>query len=266
MRQKTDMGKLRTGWAIQVRVLQALMIRELTTRFGRENIGFLWIMGEPLLFASLVSLMWSVVKGPEENGLSVVAFVVSGYIPLTLFRHSVSRCIALFQANGSLMYHRQIKMLDFIFVRFFIEVIGCMMAYIFTASILIYFELFPVPADLGALLAGWFLYSYFVMSLCLIIAPLSDISELMEKLLPVSTYIAIPVSGTFNMAGWLAPQAREYILLSPMVTGMELMREGVFGDRVTVYYDVPWTLAVSTVLMLIGLGLCRKVRRTMVVE
>ena len=32
------------------------MIRELVTRFGRENIGFLWMMVEPLLFASSSAL------------------------------------------------------------------------------------------------------------------------------------------------------------------------------------------------------------------
>ena len=41
-------SRLKSGWDIQVRVIKALMIRELTTRFGRENIGFLWVMAEPL--------------------------------------------------------------------------------------------------------------------------------------------------------------------------------------------------------------------------
>jgi len=38
------MRSLREGWRIQARVIGALMIRELNTRFGRDNIGFLWIM------------------------------------------------------------------------------------------------------------------------------------------------------------------------------------------------------------------------------
>ena len=54
------------GWRIQRRVIGALMIRELVTRFGRENIGFLWMMVEPLLFAGLVGIMWRYMKGPED--------------------------------------------------------------------------------------------------------------------------------------------------------------------------------------------------------
>src|SRR6476469_6820017 len=124
-------SRLASGWRIQRRVISALMIRELVTRFGRENIGFLWMMVEPLLFAGLVGIMWRYMKGPEEHGVSVVAFVATGYIPLTLFRHAISRCMRVFSVNGSLLYHRQIKVLDFILVRFLIEVIGAMMAYLF---------------------------------------------------------------------------------------------------------------------------------------
>jgi capsular polysaccharide transport system permease protein len=61
------LSRLRTGLQTQGRVIHALIIRELITRFGRENIGFLWIMVEPLLFASLVSVMWRLIHGPEEH-------------------------------------------------------------------------------------------------------------------------------------------------------------------------------------------------------
>ena len=123
-------SRLREGWAVQLRVVHALIIRELITRFGRENIGFLWIMAEPLLFAGLVGMLWYFTKGPQEHGISVVAFVATGYIPLTLFRHGVSRSVAVFTANQSLLYHRQIKIMDFILARFIIEILGSMMAYL----------------------------------------------------------------------------------------------------------------------------------------
>lgn len=260
------MASFRTAWAIQKRVIGALMMREITTRFGRENIGFLWIMGEPLLFAVLVGIMWSYLHGSSEHGVSVMAFVVSGYIPLTLFRHAVSKSIALFVANNSLMYHRQIGIYDFIFVRFLIEMIGSMMAYLFIAIILISLDYFPAPADIGLLISGWLLYSFITLSMCLVIAPLSEMSEVLEKFMPVVTYIMIPFSGTFNMASWLSPNVREVLLYSPFVTAMELMRAGIFGDKVTPYYNFPVALAVPMIFSLLGFALCRQIRRHLVVE
>lgn len=254
--------RLRDTMRIQMRVIHALMIRELHTRFGRENIGFLWIMVEPLLFAGLVSVIWRYMKGPEEHGVSVVAFVVSGYIPLTLFRHCVTRCVALFLANSSLLYHRQVHVIDFIIVRFLIEMIGSMMAFLFIGLILIQFDLFPVPADTGMLVWGWLLYCLFTLSLCFVIAPLSEISEVLEKFIPVTTYIMIPFSGAFSMVSWLTPAMRPYLMWSPFVNAMEIIRAGIWGDKLAVYYDVWNPLICSLVCMAIGLPLCRHVRRT----
>jgi capsular polysaccharide transport system permease protein len=261
-----SLSRLRRGWKAQVSVIHALMIRELTTRFGRENIGFLWIMIEPLLFAGLVAIIWRFMRGPEEHNISIVAFVVTGYIPITLFRHGVGRSISLFVANSSLLYHRQIKIIDFIFVRFIIELIGCMMAYVFIATILIAFGLFPVPDDLGMFLVGWFLYALFTLSLCFVIAPLSEKSEVLEKFMPVTTYVMIPFSGLFTMNAWLTPPMRQYLLYSPFVNAMEIMRKGIWGGKVTAYYDVWNPLICSAVVMLIGLALSRSARRTLTVE
>jgi len=260
------MSSFAAGWRIQRRVIGALMIRELVTRFGRENIGFLWMMVEPLLFAGLVGIVWRFVKGPEEHGVSVVAFVATGYIPLTLFRHVLGRSIRLFSANGSLMYHRQVKILDFMLVRFLIEVIGSMMAFVFIATLLFTIGEFPIPADVGALLVGWFVYCLFTFAVCLVLAPLSEMSDVLEKLVPVTTYIMIPFSGTFNMVSWLTPEAQNVMYYSPFVHAMEMIRYGVFGDRVNAVWDLSVPIGASLVLLLIGLGLCRRVRRTLVVE
>lgn len=254
------------AWRVQTRVVHALMLRELHTRFGRENIGFLWIMVEPLLFAGLVSIMWRLVKGPEEHGVGIVAFVVTGYIPITLFRHAVSRSISIFVANGSLLYHQQIKILDFIVVRFVLEMLGGMMAFAFIVPVLIYFEAFPVPSDMGMFILGWLIYSLVTLSICLVIAPLSEMSEVVEKLVPVTTYIMIPFSGAFSMASWLSPSVRDYMLLSPFVDAMELMRGGIWGDELTVYYNLSVPLVFSMICTLLGLALCRRVRRHMAVE
>lgn len=43
--------------AIQRRVIGALLMREIITRYGRNNIGFLWLFVEPLLMTLLIRLV-----------------------------------------------------------------------------------------------------------------------------------------------------------------------------------------------------------------
>jgi capsular polysaccharide transport system permease protein len=223
-------------------------------------------MAEPLLFATLVGVVWRFMKGPEEHGVSVVAFIASGYIPLTLFRNAVQRSIRIFTVNGGLMYHRQIKVLDFVLVRVMIEAIGAMMAFVFIATILVALNEFPIPVDLGALIGGWFLYCLLTFSVCLILAPLSELSDVLEKIMPVTTYIMIPFSGAFAMTSWLTPAAQGFMYYSPFIHAMEMIRYGIFGDAVNAQWDITVPLGTSLFLILIGLAMCRRVRRHLVVE
>ena len=43
-------GRLSDAWRVERRVIWALMLREMMTRYGRHNIGFLWLFAEPMLF------------------------------------------------------------------------------------------------------------------------------------------------------------------------------------------------------------------------
>ena len=260
------MPSLAKGWSTQVRVIKALMLRELTTRFGRENIGFLWMMAEPLLFAVLVGALWRATKGPMEYGVDIVTFAVSGYIPLVLFRSTVSRAISSFTANSSLMYHRQIKILDILLVRFLIELLGHMMAYLFIALVLGAFGFFPVPYDVGFLILGWGYYALFTLAVALVVAPLSEMSELLEKVMPVTLYLMIPFSGAFYLVSALYGDLATAVLYSPPVHGMEMMRYGIFGPSIDPQYDHLYPLKFILPCMAIGLLLCRRVRRRLAVE
>lgn len=260
------MASLRKGWSVQLRVIQALMIRELTTRFGRENLGFLWILAEPLLFAVLVGLLWRVMKGPFDFGIEIFSFVVSGYLPLVLFRSSVSRAVQSLTANGALMYHRQVKILDIVLVRFFLELVGHMMAYLFISLVLGALGFFPWPYSIGYLLIGWAYYALFTLSVCFVLAPLSEMNEVIEKFLPVATYMMVPFSGAFFIVSSLTPEAAEVVLFSPPVHGMEMMRYGIFGPSIDPQFDFFYPLQFCLPCMAIGLLLCRTVRKKLVIE
>ena len=67
-----------TSLRIQRRIIGALLLRELLTRFGRHNIGFLWLFVEPMLFTAGVLGIWTLYhRSPTPFPLT--AFCISGY-------------------------------------------------------------------------------------------------------------------------------------------------------------------------------------------
>ena len=77
---------------IQGRVLFALLMRESITRFGRANLGSLWLVAEPMLFTLGVATLWGLSGLRHGSGVSPVALAVTGYSSVLMWRNAVSRC------------------------------------------------------------------------------------------------------------------------------------------------------------------------------
>lgn len=251
---------------LQVRVIYALLLRELHTRFGRENIGFLWMIGEPALFCGGVTAMWTLVRPAHEHGLPVTAFVVTGYVPLTMWRHAMFRAVKAFEANGSLLFHRQVTPLDIILARVVLEVAGTLMAAILVVFAAVTLGLMEPPRDYGILYTGLTLHIGFCLASALIVAALSELSDLVEKSIQVIAYLAIPFSGAFTMADWLPPKFRGWLLWSPSVQNIEMVRQGQFGHGARAHYDINYDIFVTFAMILVGLALVLSVRKHIEVQ
>jgi capsular polysaccharide transport system permease protein len=251
---------------IQLRVIGALLIREIHTRFGRENLGFGWIIAEPLVFALPVLGMWSLIRGKVEHGVPMMALLWSGYLPLLLFRHIGARTLMFVRVNAGLLYHRQVTILDLFAARALLEILSNLAATIFSFVLLFALGVLEWPRNLPMFYLGYFYMTWWSVSVGLIIGGLSERSDLVEKIwLPIS-YMYMAVSGFFYLAAWLPPAIRGWALLQPSLQSYELLRAGLFGNTVRTYGDPVYLSLVCAVLTLIGLVLVRETRKYVVAE
>lgn len=89
---------LRQSLGIQKNVIGALIMREIITRYGRNNIGFLWLFVEPLLVTLFIAAAWGV-RGKSVSGMNVYAFMLTGYPLMMMWRQASNRCIGALGAN-----------------------------------------------------------------------------------------------------------------------------------------------------------------------
>ena len=127
---------------IQVRVVGALLMREIITRYGRNNIGFLWLFVEPLLLTLVIVLLWKFLRADRVSSLNIIAFVITGYPMAMMWRNVSNRAIGAIAANASLLYHRNVRVLDTIFARMLLEIAGATIAQIVIMAVLIAIEIF----------------------------------------------------------------------------------------------------------------------------
>jgi ABC-type polysaccharide/polyol phosphate export permease len=251
---------------IQSRVIGALLMREIITRYGRHNIGFLWLFIEPMMFTLGVTALWSLASGHHYSNIPIAAFALTGYSSVLLWRNMPGRLSGAIEPNYSLMYHRNVKVVDIFISRLLLEIAGVTASFIALSIIFIAIGLIKPPDDILKVMFGWLMLIWFGVSLALLIGSLSARSDLVDKIWHPMAYLIFPLSGAAFMVDWLPPAAQKFVLLLPMVHGIEILREGYFGNLVHAHYDMTYMAMVNLCIMLLGLAQVRIVSRTVIPE
>jgi capsular polysaccharide transport system permease protein len=250
-----------TGLRIQLRVIGALLLREVITRYGRHGLGILWVVLEPMSFTLGITALWYFGNLHTVANIPIVSFAITGYSSVLIWRTATNRCAKAIEPNLGLLFHRNVKVIDIFITRVLLELAGG------TASLFILTILFStlgmmaLPNDLLIMLSGWLLLSWFALALGFIVGSISERSETFERAWHVINYLMFPVSGAIYMVDWLPQRLQELVLWLPMVHGVEMVRHGYFGEVVKTYEDPAYFAIANLLLTLGGLALVRSSER-----
>ena len=246
--------------AKQCRVIHALVLREILTRYGRHNIGFLWLFIEPMFFSVGITILWAYMQF-SKGSIPVAGFALTGYSSLVLWRNTVNKMTDSASSNRGLLYHQQVKILDIMLARTLLEFASVTTSFVILTIVFQQFGLMELPIDPLTAMVGWFYLMWFVFSMGMIAAYLGAVSEVFDRVWHVVLYLSIPLTGAISMMAWLPPETQAILLWSPMVNAVEMLREGYFGPEARAVYSVQYVVVVNSTLTLLGLLLVRKIRR-----
>lgn len=259
-------SSLASTFAVQRRVVSALLLREIITRYGRHNIGFLWLFVEPMLFTLAVTLLWVGLKLNHVSSLPITAFAVTGYSSILLWRNMPGRLIGSVGPNLALMYHRQVKVIDIFISRLLLEFMGATISFIALTVIFTTFEWMTFPEDLLKVTVGWLMLTWFGSALALLLGALAEEHEIIEKLWHPFAYIIMPLSGAGFIVDSLPKVGQDWILYLPMINAVEYLREGYFGSAMVAHYDMGYMAVANLVLTALGLAKTRTISQKVVPE
>lgn len=246
-------------WSIQRRVIGALLVREMLTRYGRNNIGFLWLFVEPLLFTLVVILIRTGTRSVYEGSIPMIAFAVTGWPSLMLWRNMPNRLLGALKANRALLHHRQVTILDIYLSRITLEQMATTTSFILVSVILYSAGWLTPPEDYLKVVAGWMLLGWFGAGLAFTIGSLSERFKIIEHFWRPSLYLLMPLSGIAFVIDALPQSWQYYAMWIPMLNALELLRDGWFGSTFHAHYDVGYVITFNMCLMLLGLSLTRQV-------
>ncbi len=250
----------RIALKIQLRVIGALLMREVITRYGRHNLGFLWLFLEPVLFTSGIIILWSIIHQSDSFKVEIIPFVITGYSTLLLWRNCAFRGINSIEPNRSLLHHRNVRIIDIFAARMLLEIAGVTASFAVIFMVVIFVDLIEPPNNFALMLLGWSFMAWFSANLGVILGCLSEYTDLVERLWHPISYFMLSVSGMFFMVDWLSSSFQKIVLWVPMVHATEMLRFGYYGPITPEYYSIFYITTFCAIMSLCALLLIRDTR------
>lgn len=246
----------------QGRVVQALIMREMKTRFGRQRLGYVWALIEPMIYVGIFMVLFSFRGREAPAGIPLLPFLITGVMPFMLFRDTVNRTLGSILSNRALLYFPQVTPFDLVIARALLE----------AGTVSFVFGVFLIAAHLTdqtlrverplEVIGCFALASALGLGLGTIFSSLAPLFASIERLVP--TVLLRPLfftSGLFFTADMVPAGVRDLALLNPLLHVTELVRSALFVGFESEYADPQYPLRMALVLVFLGLTLQRALRR-----
>ncbi len=238
------------------RIMRAVLIQDMRTRFGNSHIGYLIAIAWPLSHMGVISLAYLVRVSIAPVGDSPAVFVGTGVVPYILCFYP-SRMLAMtIQQNRQLLNIPVIQPLHLIFGRCILETLNAVIVLALFIFIVTLFDVDIMPSDLSeaskAIGAAVFLgigLGMFNVVMCAIMGPYFLI---FFTLVMAGLYV---MSGSYLPQNAMPPDVREYMAYNPLTQLVEWLRSAYYAS-----YDpelinksfIYWVGGISFMLGLVG--------------
>lgn len=254
-------GSFARGLAVQARVIGALIMRELHTRYGRENVGYVWMFLEPMTLATAVASLHAGTKTHYGSDIQMVPFSILGYTIFIMFRGMVNRADGALESNTPLLYHRSVTVFDMMFARALLEGSSTFVTYLVMMGFATLVGFGDLPYRPMEFMIAVILMFWFSFSLSLLICAGTYENKLVGRFVHPATYIIMPLSGAFFQMAWIPEPYRTYFSWSPLMHIFELLRYGQFQSATDQYVDISYVIGWCLVLTYLGMVSIKIIRR-----
>lgn len=252
---------LARGLRVQGNVIGALLMRELHTRYGRDNVGYLWVILEPMILAAAVALIHAGADTHFTSDIRPVPFAIVGYCTFMIFRGIFGRAEAALESNLPLLYHRQVTVFDILFSRALLEAAGAGCSLVILLLLTNALGLGNLPARPLYMMIGVVLILWFAFGLSMIVCVVTHENRTAGRLVHPISYILFPLSGALYQLEWIPEPYRSWLAWFPMPHIFEIVRYGQFEGANLDYARPLFVVATCIVLTYVGLIALRMVRR-----
>jgi capsular polysaccharide transport system permease protein len=244
----------------QIRVVGALILREMRVRFGRSQLGYLWAVTEPLAYVAAFSTIFHFMDRHPPFGNSMPLFFATGILPFHVFRNLANQLAGAFNANQALMTYPIVQPIDTIVSRTILEVATSVFIMLVVLTTFVLAGNAPLPANVMRIIEAIALLSMLGFGFGLMSAVIITRVDAWQNVTRLIMTPMIFLSGVFYSLDALPPSVRGIVAWNPVVHGVEMFRDGYYTSYRSSDVDPSYLFICGLMLTFVALAMERTIR------
>ncbi len=249
-----------------LRSVGALILREMSTRYGRSPGGYFWALAQPIGGIAILAFAFSLILRTPPLGNSFVLFFASGVLPFAVFLGIQAAVQNALQFSRPLLMYPAVSWIDALFARFILEFLTTTIALIVVLGAV--FELTGASAILrvGPMIGATLLMAALGFGIGVFNCALAGLYPAWGNLWQIVTRPLFLVAGVIFIYDRLPSQVQEILWFTPWIHLTGLFRIGIYPSYHPEYISLPLVAAWVMIPMALGLLLLRRHHRTILMD
>lgn len=244
-----------------VRAVIALILREMSTSYGRSPGGYLWAIVEPVFGIAIMSLVFSALVRTPPLGISFPMFYATGMLPFMLYTAVQGKVAGGLTYSRPLLAYPTVTYFDSLMARFTLETMTkLLVGYLVFTGIMLLFET-RVNLDFVIIMQAYTLAALLAFGLGTLNCFMFIRLPIYQRAWAIINAPLFILSGIFFTYETIPLSYQDYIWYNPLIHITGMMRAGFYSTYRPDYISIPYVVGVSLVCLVIGLLLLRKYHR-----
>jgi capsular polysaccharide transport system permease protein len=244
------------------RAVAALIVREMTTTYGRSPGGYVWAVAQPVALIFVLSLAFSMMLRTPPLGTNFMLFYATGMLPLRMFQNLSTNVGGALQFSKPLLGYPRVTFIDAILGRAILTVLTQFMVSVIILGVI---RLFSHSSDIITI---EIVFESYMLAMILGVG-IGALNCFLFTLLPVwrliwgvTTGPLLLLSAIFYLYEDVPLFAQNILWYNPLIHVTGLSREGFFSTYHPSHISVTYVLVCSLVPAFFGILMLRKYGRS----
>ena len=221
----------------QVTIVFALIVREMTTRYGTKFGGYMWAVLDPVLTIAILTTVFSAVAHIPPLGRSFTLFFATGYLVFYMYRSLTEQISLSVQVNRALLMYPVVQLFDTIIARGILQIITLFVVVFLlfgTLSLFVKYDQIDIaPIALASVIAIGLGIGVGISNIVWF-----HLSSTYEQIWGIVNRPLFIVSGVFFLPESLPNPFRDILMWNPLVHLIGLFRQGFYPTYRAGYVDI----------------------------